>query len=312
MSREINANTVALLIVLGAIWGGAFTLIKVLVHDLSPLEMAAGRLAFGSIAVFAFLRVTGTFQWPDRDLLLSIAALAMLDTVLPYMLVGWAESHIESGAAAVLMSSMPLFTVLCAALMLREEAVGPARLAGIAIGFAGVMFLVGSPVAVRDSSALGQVAVLGAAASYATGAIFVRRLLRRIDAANLTAAKLSIGAALAAVATGATGGGSGFLTLGSSETAALAVLGVVCTGCSFVLYFRIVGRAGSVGASTVTYIIPAFALLFGAMFLGEPIEPHTLAGMALIVAGVAGVMYGQSLGFVVAGAWQRGRAWAGP
>ena len=114
-----------------------------------------------------------------------------------------------------------------------------------------------------------------------------------------TATKLAIGAVLAAVAMAATGGGAGFGELDGGHIAALVALGVVSTGVSFVLYFRIVQEVGSVGASTVTYIIPVFALIFGAVFLDEAIGTNTVAGMALIALGVAGVMYGAAMERVV-------------
>jgi drug/metabolite transporter (DMT)-like permease len=293
MSRNTADGTpvIAQLVLLGAIWGGAFTLIKILVDDLSPLEIAAGRLALGAAAVIVVFRIRHQLRMPARDLIAPIALVAAADTLIPYVLVGWAEARIDSGAAAVLISIMPMFTVLFAAATMRDEVVGPARLGGIAVGFVGVLMLVGGPSALLASTAIGQIAVIAAAASYAAGSLYARQLLKRTDAANLTAAKLTIGATIAFVAMLATGGGGGLLALDAGNAVSLSVLGVVCTGISFVMYFRLVSRVGSVGASTVTYIIPVFGLLFGALTLGETIEAGTLAGMTLIISGVAGVMY---------------------
>ena len=267
--------------------------------------MAAGRLALGALAVAAVLVVRRQFCWPGRDLLIPIGIVATLDTLIPYTLVGWAESRIESGTAAVLISAMPLFTVIIAAGVLRQEKVGPARLAGIAIGFVGVLTMIGGPSALVESGAAGQLAVICAAASYAVGALYARTLLSRVDAANFTVTKLMIGAGLAWIAMLAMGEGGGFPAMEPSDVAALATLGMVCTGIAFVLYFRIVQGIGTVGASTVTYIIPMFALLFGAVFLDETIETGTVAGMALIVSGVAAVMYAPWLEGVVRRALRR-------
>lgn len=293
-NTNITPGTILLIVVLGAIFGSAFTLIKVLIDDLTPLEMAAGRLALGALAIIAVLAARGALAMPSRALLVPIAVLAALDTLIPYALVGWAESHIDSGAAAVLISAMPLFTVAFAA-GLGDERISGGRLVGVGIGFAGVMVLVGSPAAFRESDALGQLAVIGAAASYAAGALYARRLLTRINGANLVASKLVVGAGLAAVATAAAGQGGGLTQLSASHAAALVALGVVCTGLSFVLYFRLVAQAGSVAGSTVTYVIPAFGLLFGGLFLDEAIQARTIGGLALIGVGVATVMYGPSL-----------------
>ena len=292
---NIATSTVGLIIVLGVIWGGAFTIIKVLVDDLTPIEMAAGRLALGALAVIVYLRLRGDLSAPPRGLLLPIAAVAMLDTLIPYTLVGWAQSRIDSSTAAVLISAMPLFTVIFAAATMREESVGRVQVAGIALGFAGVLTLVGGPRVIVEGGSAGQFAVVGAAASYAIGALYARKLLRRVDAATLTATKLSAGALLASVAVAARGDGAGFVALNAADAAALVTLGVVCTGLTFVLYFRLVVAAGSVGASTVTYVIPVFGVLFGVVLLGESLNAAMLGGMALIIAGVATVMYGPML-----------------
>lgn len=286
-----SMSVTAQLVVLGAMWGGAFTLIKFLVHHISPLEMAAARLALGALAVFALLIVRGRLRLPGAGLILPIAVVAALDTLIPYTLVGFAESRIDSGTAAVLISTMPLFTVVVATVVLRQETAGPARIAGMAVGFFGVLVLFGRPSADSSAGIIGQLAVIAAAACYAAAAFRARNLLQRIDPANFTAAKLALGAALAAVAMATLGEGEGLASLSPGPATALLALGAVCTGMAFVLYFRIVAAAGSVGASMVTYIIPVFALLFGAVTLGEDIRPETLAGMALIVAGVAFVIY---------------------
>lgn len=299
-NTSVSPATFVLIIVLGAIFGSAFTLIKVLIDVLSPVEMAAARLALGALAIVAVLAARGALSLPGRALLAPIAILAALDTLVPYALVGWAESHIDSGAAAVLISAMPLFTVAFAAALLPDERVTGGRLTGIAIGFAGVLVMVGSPAAFRDSEVTGQLAVVGAAASYAAGALYARRLMKRIDTASLVASKLVIGAILASAVTFGAGQGGGLLDLNAGEAAALLTLGVVCTGLSFALYFRLVATAGSVAASTVTYVIPAFGLIFGALFLEETIHPRTIGGLALIVAGVAVVMYGPALAHAAA------------
>jgi len=300
---NVSAAVVVQMVLLGAIWGGAFTLIKVLVDGLSPIEIAVGRLLAGALAVAIWLHVRGMLRVPPPALLAPIALLAVLDTVAPYALVGWAESHIDSGAAAVLISTMPLFTVAFAAALLPSERAGGTKLAGVGIGFAGVLVMVGSPRTFTGSTLAGQLAVVGAASSYALGALYARRLLTRIDAPNLVASKLALGAAVAAVAMAGRGQGAALLELSPSHAAALLTLGIVCTGISFVMYFRVVAVTGSVGGSTVTYIIPAFGLLFGALFLGETIEPRTIGGMALIAAGVATVMY--LPGIEQAAVWRR-------
>jgi drug/metabolite transporter (DMT)-like permease len=292
---SIPLHMVLLLVLLAAMWGGAFTLIHVLIDTLSAVELAAGRLTLGAFAVAAFVVVRGQLKRPAKKMLVPIGVVAMLDTLVPYMLVGWSQTRIESGASAVLISAMPLFTVVLAAGVLRQECVSPARLTGLAVGFGGVLVMIGDPTAFRESDTVAQLAVLSAAASYAVGALYARTLLGRLDAANFTVTKLTIGAVLAAGVTIATGGGGGFMDMNGGDLVALSVLGVVCTGVTFVLYFRVVAGIGSVGASTVTYMIPLFAMISGAVFLDEQVARETVAGMALIISGVAAVMVGPAL-----------------
>jgi drug/metabolite transporter (DMT)-like permease len=287
---QARTSDILLLVALAGVWGSAFTIIKVLLDDLSPAEIAAGRLALGAIAMIALLRLSGPLRLPAASLIAPITLLSLLDTVIPYLLVGYAEGRIHSGTASVLISAMPLFTVLVAAGVLPDERLSASRIAGIAVGFGGVVLLAGSP-SIGEGGRLGALAMVGAAASYGAGVVLARVLLRRIDAMALTAYKLLAGAGVAWSITAAAGDGGGFAALDARGIALLAVLGVVSTGISFAAYFRIVQRIGSVRASTVTYVIPVFGLLFGALTLGESIHATTLAGMTLIIGGVATVMY---------------------
>lgn len=282
------------LLALGATWGASFLFIKVLVDETSPLEVTEGRLFFGALAVGAVLAARKTsLRWP-RSLWLKVGAMAFFANVIPFILIAWAEEHIESGTAAVLNSTMPLFTALFAAAFLVEEQFTPGRLAGLAVGFVGVIVLTGGDVYdFTDSGALGQLAVMGAAACYGAGAVYVRTLLRQQDPIGLSAGQLVLGTLLVLPIMLAVRGTPDY-SLSVEAWLSLLALGVLGSGAAFIAYLWLVDNVGSVRGSLVTYVIPIVGLFLGWAVLDESVGVNTVAGCGLIIAGVAAVMRGQA------------------
>jgi drug/metabolite transporter (DMT)-like permease len=283
------------LVVLGSLFGAAFLFMKVLVEEIAPTEIAAGRLTLAAILVLAIVAARGKALRFDRVTVAKVSLLALMDSVIPFTLIAWAETRIDSGVASVLVSTMPIFTVLLATAALPDERLAPARLLGIPLGFLGVVTLTGGDVLnVTSGSALGQLAVVGAAACYGAAAVYAKVLLRTEDALSLTGTKLAAGAVMAAILVAATEGAPAYANLSTEGALALMALGVLSTALAFTLYFWLVGAAGSVYASLVTYIVPVFGLLLGWAVLGEEIGLSTAFGAVLIAAGVASVMYGSA------------------
>jgi drug/metabolite transporter (DMT)-like permease len=292
----VNAKAVAGLLVLAGFFGPAFLLMKVLNDEISPGEIVAGRLTIAAVVVLGITVAAGRRVRLDAGTLARVTPLAIMDSVLPFTLVAWAETRIESGVAGVLISTMPIFTVVFAAVALSEERRAPARFLGIPLGFLGVVTLTGGEVLdFSNGDAIGQLAVVGAAACYGAGAVYARFLLRRDDALTLTGPKLVSGAAIAIVGTAAFGGAPAYGGLTAQGWLALTTLGVVSTALAFITYLWLVGTAGSVFSSLVTYVIPIVALVLGWAVLGEGIGANTVGGTAVIATGVAGVMYGPAL-----------------
>lgn len=292
----VKTKALMALVVLGGLFGAAFLFMKVLVEEIAPTEIAAGRLSLAAILVLAIVAARGKALRFDRATVAKVSLLALMDSVIPFTLVAWAETRIDSGVASVLVSTMPIFTILLATAALPDERLAPARLLGIPLGFLGVVALTGGDVLdVTSGSALGQLAVVGAAACYGAAAVYAKVLLRTEDALSLTGTKLAAGAVMAAFLVAATEGTPAYADLSIEGALALAALGVLSTALAFTLYFWLVGAAGSVYASLVTYIVPVFGLLLGWAVLGEEIGPSTAFGAVLIAAGVAAVMYGPSL-----------------
>jgi drug/metabolite transporter (DMT)-like permease len=290
----VTPKALLALLALGATWGASFLFIKVIVEETSPLEVAEGRMFFGALAVGAVMALRKTpLRWP-LSLWIKVGVWALVGVVVPFILIAWAEEHIASGTASVLNSTMPLFTVLFAALFLIEEQLSPLRLAGLMVGFVGVVVLTGGDIYdVRDANVLGQLAVVGAAACYGIGTVYARTLLKQVDPLGLSGGQLVLGTLLVLPLLLAVRGTPDY-SLSAEAWLSLLALGVLGSGFAFVAYLWLVDNVGSVRSSLVTYIIPIVGLFLGWAVLDESIGVNTVLGCALIIAGVATVMRGQA------------------
>jgi drug/metabolite transporter (DMT)-like permease len=290
----VNPKALLTLLALGATWGASFLFIKVIVEETSALELVEGRMFFGALVVGAVLAMKRTgLRWP-YSFWFRIAAWSLIGIVVPFILIAWAEEHIDSGTASVLNSTMPLFTTLFAAAFLVEEQFTPARGAGLIVGFLGVVVLTGGDIYnLSDSSVLGQLAVMASAACYGAAAVYARTLLKQADPLELSGGQLVIGTLLVLpIMVGVRG--TPDYSLSAEAWLSLLALGVLCTGVAFIAYLWLVDNVGSVRGSLVTYIIPVVGLFLGWAVLDESIGVNTLLGCALIIAGVAAVMRGQA------------------
>ena len=287
----MTARSLGVLLLLGSVWGASFLFIKVVVEETSPMALVQGRIVFGALAVIAVMAFG-----PNRSVRASprlwakVAGLAVLSSIVPFLLISWAEIHIESGTASVLNSTMPLFTALFACVILVDERMTWLRLSGLLLGFLGVVVLAGDDVTdVTDSSVLGQMAVVGAAACYGAGAVYARTLLRSEDPLSLTRLQLVAGALILAPALFAVDGVPNY-NLSLEAWLSLIALGVLGTGLGYVAFFWLLETAGSVRASLVTYIVPITGLTLGWAVLDESIGINSIAGCALIILGVTTVI----------------------
>jgi len=287
----MTSRSLGLLLLLGSVWGASFLFIKVVVEETSPLALVQGRITFGAlpvVAIMAFDRHRSVR--PSPRLLAKVAVLAVMNTIVPFLLISWGEIHIESGTASVLNSTMPLFTALFACLILVDERMTWLRLSGLLLGFLGVGVLAGGDITdVTDSSVLGQMAVVGAAACYGAGAVYARTLLHSEDPLSLTRLQLVIGALILAPALFAVDGVPNY-NLSLEAWLSLITLGILGTGLAYVAYFWLLSTIGSVRSSLVTYIIPITGLTLGWAVLDESVGINSIVGCGLIILGVTTVI----------------------
>jgi len=293
----LNTRALAVLVALGCVWGASFLFIKVIVEETAPLTLVAGRLTLGALPLLVVIAFKRPGVVDSRTVLPKTLVTAVFATALPFFLISAGEEHIDSGVAAVLNSTMPLWTAVFTALFLPHERLGRAALWGLAIGFGGVLVLSSPDLKhLTDSSFLGQLAVLAAALSYGGALVFARGTLAREDPVLVATLQLVLGALLVWPLAFAFSGGTPNVDVGLKAWLAWITLGCLGTGIAYIAYYWLMVNIG-VLVSAVTYFPPVIGLFLGWLVLSETIGINIIAGAALIILGVA-VLSGR-LGFAL-------------
>ena len=286
----------AALAFISVLWGGSFFFYKVLAGQVPPLLIAASRAAVAGLVLAAFVRASGQAVLRSPAAWPPFIVMGALNNVIPFTLIAWSETQIQSGLAAILNATTPIFTVLIAWLA-GAERLTPSRALGVLIGFAGVAVLIG-PEATRsiDLTSIAQLAILASCVSYACAAIYWRRFGPAQQMPTAGAAGQLFGAAIIAVPLAAIGFAplpeplaqfSSGLHLSFVTLAALAGLAILCTALPYPMYFQILARAGPTNVLLVTLLIPISALALGGLFLGEHLTRISYAGMGIIFIALA-------------------------
>ena len=270
-----------MIVVLSLIWGASFMFIKVADRQFDPAALVFFRvlLACAVIVPVAFAVVGRGLFAQARPVLGWLVVLGLVNTAIPFLLISWAETRIDSGLAAILQAAAPIFSAVIATRLGHDRVTGY-RLAGVLIGLAGVALLVGSP---GGGGLLAALAVVLAALAYATAANLGSHML--VGTPPLVVAAVSTVAATVATAP------LGLARLPASvpgwkECGSVAVLGIVGTGVAYIMLFALLRTAGPSRTILITYLIPGVAVLYGVLLLGESLRIVSLGGLALILAGV--------------------------
>ncbi|HYD79055.1 MAG TPA: DMT family transporter [Paucimonas sp.] len=281
----MSGTNIARLFLLGAIWGSSFMLMRIAAPALGPLTTAFGRILLGGIALYLFARSRGIdFSWRRNGRIYLV--IGVVNTAVPFALFAWAALHVPSAYSATMNAMAPVFTGMFGFLLLAERLTA-ARAAAFALGLIGVAVLVRiGPVPITAQVVLGILAGLSAAVCYGFAAVFTRMKAADIPPlATATGSQLSAALALLpfalpelphAVAHGTPAAGL-----------ALAVLGIVCTGLAYALFFQLISAEGPGKAVMVTFLIPAAAAIWARLFLGEPITAGTVAGLIVVLCATA-------------------------
>ena len=271
-----------MLLALAAIWGSSFMFITIALRDLAPSTLILLRMGFGALALALYVRVAGLPLSRLRPYAAPLALLALINTAVPFFLIAWGQQYIDSGLAAIFNASAPLFTALFAIPIDRTQRVTGTRLAGILLAFGGVVLLVGFELSGGERAVAGALAVVGAAACYGIGGLYAGRRF-----VGLPAPLVALGSLVWATLFVLPVGAAEASMPGWDASLSVLYLGVAATGVAYLLYFGLIAGAGASKAVLVTYLVPSLALLYGAIFLDEEITAIALAGLALVLAGVA-------------------------
>ena len=272
---------------LAAFWGASYMFIKVADRAFEPATMILFRLLIAStllLAVLAFQRGRRGTLADMRRLGWEGFALGVVNAAIPFTLIAWGEKHIDSGVAAIANASMPIFVVLLAIRWKPSERVRGLRLVGFLVGLMGVGVLAGVHPKGGWWGAAGTLAVVVASVSYAVGALWSQRLVERTSGLTLAATTMT-GALVVLLPLGLWQLPS--RVPGWKETGSVVALAVIGTALAQIILYRVLRSDGAARVSLVTYLLPMTALFYGVLLLGEPLTWEELAGMVLILGGVA-------------------------
>ena len=290
-SSAMGGQDWAILLLLSVLWGGSFLFIEIAIETVPPLTFVLIRVAIAAAALWLYLLARRQLLPMPPGAILAFLILALLNNVLPFVLFAWAQQSITAGLGSILNAMTPIWGVIVAHLFTRDERMTPAKVAGVLLGFGGVAVLIGADLLGEIGSQVwAQFACLVATFCYALAGVYGRRFP-------------AMGIAPVAVATGQLTAAT-FIMLplvllfepvwetanpDAGAWAAMVALALVCTSFAYILYFQLLASAGATNSLLVTFLIPISAILLGALFLGEMLEPRHFAGMALIGAGLAAI-----------------------
>jgi drug/metabolite transporter (DMT)-like permease len=287
----MNRSDWLTLIAMALIWGVAFLFIRIAVQEVAPLTYVWLRLTLAAAAMWLFLWWRGGSAGLPRQVWGAILVLALFNNAIPFVLFGWGQTHIASGLAAILNATTPIWGVVVAHLFTGDEKLTGRKLAGVALGFAGVTMMIGPALlGSLGTNLLAQLACVAAALCYAFAGVWARRFRAMgISPISVTTGQLTAGALVMTPV--ALLIDRPWLEAMPSLKAigAIVALAVVCSAFAYILYFRLIDRAGATNALLVTLLVPPVAIFFGSMVLHEVIEPRDFAGLGLIALGLAAI-----------------------
>jgi drug/metabolite transporter (DMT)-like permease len=279
----------AMLLTLSLFWGGSFFFVGVAVKELPPLTIVALRVSLAALILWACAPALGLVMPRRREAAIAFLGMGLMNNAIPFCLIAWGQTQLASGLASILNATTPLFTVLAGHFLTRDERLTPLRATGALFGLFGVAALIGPRlVEGLGGGVLAELAILGAAISYALASLFGRRFRRLGVSPIATATGQVTASSLMLVPIALLVDRPWTLALpGAATCAAVAALASFSTALAYILYFRILAGAGATNVVLVTLLAPVSSILLGAIVLHERLEPRHFVGLALIAVGLA-------------------------
>jgi len=282
--QHMSLQDWVLLFILGLLWGGSFLFGRIAVLEVPPMTLVLLRVALAALTLNALLLFIQTGGGPRPWS--AFAIMGLLNNIIPFGLIFYGQTEIGAGLAAIINGMTPIWTILIAHFATADEKLSVGKTAGIVLGFAGVAILIGSSaLSGLSGTLLAQLAVVGATISYGCAGVFGRRF-SKVPPLETARGQLTM-SALMMVPVAAIIDRPWTLSW-PSQTAvwSIILLAVLSTALAYVLFFRILARAGALNISLVTLLVPLSAVLLGVVFLDEILQTRHLVGMALILGGL--------------------------
>jgi drug/metabolite transporter (DMT)-like permease len=288
VNKVMGIKEWGLIVILSILWGGSFFFVGVAVKEMPPLTIVLCRVALASIILLAIVYLKGDKMPSSPGLWGAFIIMGALNNLIPFSLIVWGQTHIESGLASILNATTPIFSVVLAHFLTREERLTANRITGVTIGWIGVAMLIGiESLRGFGIEVMGQLAVVGATFSYACAAIYGRRFKSinpLIVATGMLCGSTIMMTPLALVIEQPWNLSPGITTL-----MALFGLAAVSTSLAYIIYFQVLATAGPTNLLLVTFLIPVSAILLGVVVLGERLAWNAFVGMGLIFVGLIAI-----------------------
>jgi len=274
-----------LIIILSILWGGSFFFVEVAVEKLTPLTLVLCRVGFAAVILLIYIAATGRKMPSSPGLWGAFCIIGLLNNLIPFSLIAWGQQYIDSSLASILNATTPIFSVILAHFLTKDERMTFNRLAGVVAGWVGVTLLIGvESLKGFDLKVVGLIAVLGAALLYAFAAIFGRRF-KEMDPVVVSCSMLCCSTVMllpfALVIDRPWNLSPDMITWAS-----IFGLAAVSTSLAYIIYFKVLASAGATNILLVTFLIPVSAIFLGVTILGEQPGWNSFAGMALIFIGL--------------------------
>lgn len=275
-----------MLIVLGTIWGGSFLFAKVAVAEIPPFVLVFFRVSSACAVLLLVLWYQGILAKLSLSLATPFLIMGILNNAIPFSLLFLGQTEIGAGLASILNATTPVFTVLVAGVLVKQESLNSNKIAGVLLGVLGVAIMLSSSLSgVANDPVWAQLSCLGAAVSYACAATYARRF--KAVQSQVAATGQLLGSSLIMLPIAIYfGSGWGFSETSMTAWANVFALGVFATALAYLIFFQLLSEAGATNASLVTLIVPASALLFGWLILGENLSMLQLGGFAVLLLGL--------------------------
>ena len=283
----MTPSTWAMLLLLAAIWGASFLFGRIAVQEIPPLTLVLMRVSLAALAIWLFLLVKRRKITLTKWFAIHIIGMAILNNIIPFTMILNGQKEIGSGLASIVNAMTPIWTVIIANFLTTDERMTARKTLGILAGFCGVAILMGADIwSGLRASAWAQASVLIATVSYGFAGVYGKRF-KGIDPVLVAAGQLTASTLFMALIVLATGDASALKYPSNLVLWSVAGLAIPCTAFAYVLFFKILQKAGATNVSLVTFLVPVSAIVLGIIFLNETLTVWQLAGMAMIAFGLS-------------------------